>query len=146
MKVLIGVDKHSDLIHSVETTDVNVHDLTPAAELLHGDEEVVYADANYQGIEKRPEMEGKSITFHIAMRHGKRRGLPDTAEGRLDDLVKTAKAHIRAKGEHPFRVMKQQFRFQKTRLRGMVKNHCKIKVLAALINLFLARHQLLCWI
>jgi IS5 family transposase len=38
----------------------------------------------------------------------------------LDDLVETAKAPIRAKGEHPFRVIKQQFDFQKTRLRGML--------------------------
>jgi len=144
MKVHIGVDKDSGLIHSVETTAANVHDLTPAAELLHGDEEVVYADAGYQGIEKRPEMEGKTTTFRIAMRPGKRRALPDTTEGRLDDLVETAKAHIRAKGEHPFRVIKQQFGFQKTRLRGMVKNRCKVNVLAALTNLFLARHQLLC--
>lgn len=144
MKVHIGVDKDSGLIHSVETTAANVHDLTAAVELLHGDEEVVYADAGYQGIEKRPEMEGKSTTFRIAMRPGKRRALPDTAEGRLDDLVETAKAHIRAKGEHPFRVIKQQFGFQKTRLRGMVKNRCKVNVLAALTNLFLARHQLLC--
>jgi IS5 family transposase len=124
MKVHIGVDKDSGLIHSVETTAANVHDLTPAAELLHGYEQVVYADAGYQGIEKRPEMEGQTTTFRIAMRPGKRRVLPDTAEGRLDDLVETAKAHIRAKGEHPFRVIKQQFGFQKTRLRGMVKNRC----------------------
>jgi transposase, IS5 family len=144
MKVHIGVDKDSGLIHSVETTAANVHDLTPAAELLHGDEEVVYADAGYQGIEKRPEMEGKTIGFRVAMRPGKRRALPNTPEGRLDDLVETAKAHIRAKGEHPFRVIKQQFGFQKTRLRGMVKNRCKVNVLAALTNLFLVRHLLLC--
>lgn len=89
-------------------------------------------------------MEGKNTTFRISMRPGNRRALPDTAEGRLDDLVETAKAHIRAEGEHPFRVIKQQFGFQKTRLRGMVKNRYKVYVLAALTNLFLARHQLLC--
>jgi IS5 family transposase len=144
MKVHIGVDKDLGLIHSVETTAANVHDLTPAAELLHGEEEVVYADAGYQGIEKRPEMEGTTTTFRVAMRPGKRRTLPKTADGRLDDLIETAKAHIRAKGEHPFRVIKQQFGFQKTRLRGMLKNRCKVNVLAALTNLFLVRHQLLC--
>jgi IS5 family transposase len=143
MKVHLGVDKDSGLIHSVATTAANVHDLTPSAELLHGEEEVVYADAGYQGIEKRPEMKGKTARFRIAMRPGKRRALPDAPEGRLDDLVETAKAHIRAKGEHPFRVIKQQFGFQKTRLRGMVKHHCKVNVLAALTNLFLARRQLL---
>jgi len=144
MKVHIGVDKDTGLIHSVETSAANVHDLTPAAELLHGEETVVYADAGYQGIEKRPEMEGKGIDFRVAMRPGKRRALPDTPEGRLDDLIETAKAHIRAKVEHPFRVIKRQFGFQKTRLRGMIKNRCKVSVLAALSNLFMVRHQLLC--
>jgi IS5 family transposase len=59
MKVHIGVDAASGLIHSVETTAANVHDLTPAAKLLHGEETVVYADAGYQGIAKLPEMKGK---------------------------------------------------------------------------------------
>jgi IS5 family transposase len=144
MKVHIGVDKDNGLIHSIETTSANVHDLTAAAELLHGDETVVYADSGYQGIEKREEMKDKTIGFRVAMRPGKRRALPDTPEGRLDDLIETAKAHIRAKGEHPFRVIKRQFGFQKTRLRGMLKNGCKVNVLAALANLFMARHLLLC--
>jgi IS5 family transposase len=143
MKVHIGVDKDTGLIHSVETTSANVHDLTPAADLIHGEEEVVYADAGYQGIEKREAMKTKSAKCRVAMRPGKRRALPDTPEGRLEDLVETSKSHIRAKVEHPFRVIKQQFGFQKTRLRGMSKNRCKVNVLAALTNLFLARRQLL---
>ena len=77
------------------------------------------------------------------MRPGKRRSLPDTPDGRLQDLIETAKAHIRSKVEHPFRVIKQQFGFQKTRLRGLAKNRCKLSVLAALTNLFLARRRLL---
>ena len=141
----IGVDSETGLIHSVETTAANVHDLTPAAELLHGEETVDYADASYQGIEKRPEMQGRCIGFRVAMRPGKRRALPDTPEGRVGDLIETAKAHIRAKVEHPFRVIKRQFGLQKTRLRGMLKNRCKVNVLAALSNIFIARNnELLC--
>jgi len=110
MNVHIGVDKDSGLIHSAETTAATVDDLTPAAELLHGGEDVLYAVAagfceavaGYQGIEKRPDMEGKTTTFRIAMRPGERRALSNTAEGRQDDLVETAKARIRAEGEHPF--------------------------------------------
>ena len=120
-----------------------MHDLTPAAELLHGDEEVVYGDAGYQGITKTPEIAGKSTEFRVAMRPGKRRALPDPPDGRLQDLIETAKAHVRAKVEHPFRVIKKQFGFEKTRLRGLAKNRCKINVLAALTNLFLARRQLI---
>ena len=143
MKVHIGVDKDSGLIHSVVTTAANVHDLTPAADLLHGDEDVVYGDAGYQGIAKRREMTDTTADFRIALRPGKRRALPNTPDGHLLDLIETAKAHIRSKVEHPFRVIKQQFGFQKTRLRGLAKNRCKINVLAALTNLFLARRQLL---
>ena len=61
-----------------------------AADLLHGDEEVVYADAGYQGIEKREEMLDKSIEFRGFLRPCKRRALPDTNDGRLQDLVEAA--------------------------------------------------------
>jgi hypothetical protein len=65
-------------------------------------------------------MQGRGIGFRVAMGPGKRRALPDTPEGRVDDLIETAKAHFRAKVQHPFRVINRQFGFQKTRLRGML--------------------------
>ena len=115
-----------------------------AAELLHGEEKVVYGDAGYQGLHKREEMAGRDVECRIAMRAGQRRRLGRQApEGQLLHWAEKAKAHIRAKVEHPFRVIKQQFCFQKTRLRGIGKNHCKVMVLAALTNLFLARKRLL---
>jgi IS5 family transposase len=91
MKVHIGVDKDSGLIHSVVTTAANVHDLTSAAQLLHGDEEVVYGDAGYQGMAKRASMAGRAETFQVAMRPGKRRVLPNTADGKLEDLIEAEK-------------------------------------------------------
>ena len=65
MKVHIGVDKYSGLIHSVETTSANVHDITRAAQLLHGEEEAVYGDAGYQGIEKQAEMWAKAQHYGL---------------------------------------------------------------------------------
>ena len=56
-------------------------------------------------MEKRPKRQGRGIGFRVAMRPGKRRVLPDTPEGHGDDLIETAKAHIRAKVEHPFGVI-----------------------------------------
>lgn len=88
-------------------------------------------------------MAGQVSEFRFAMRAGKRRALPDTPDGRQQALADQAKARIRAEGEHPFHVIKQQFQSQKIRLRGMAKNRCKVNVLAALTNLFLARSQLL---
>jgi len=137
------MDKVVGKIQSVRVTAAKVHDLTPAAELLHIDDNVIYADAGYQGIAKRPEMAGSSAEFRVAMRPGKGCYLPDTPEARLQDLIETAKAHIHSKVEHPFRVIKKQFDFQQTRLRGLAKKPCKINVLAALTNLFLARQRLL---
>jgi IS5 family transposase len=62
--------------------------------------------------------------------------LPDTAERRLDDVLEAAKPHVRAKGEHPFFVIKQQFGFHKTRLHGMDKKRREFIMPAALTNLF----------
>ena len=118
-------------------------DVVVASELLHGEEKVVYGDAGYQGLQKRGEMEGKEVECDVAMRAGNRRRLPTTAEGELLRWMERAKAHIRAKVEHPFRVIKEQFGFCRTRLRGMCKNHCKVAVLAALANLVLAKKRLL---
>ena len=118
-KVHIGVDQDSGLIHSLVTTTANVDDLSPAAELLHGEEVVVDGDAGDQGIANRAEREDSTAEFRVAMRPGKRQALPDSADGTLLDWIEAAKAHRRAKVEHPFRVIKQQFGFQKTRFRGL---------------------------
>ena len=66
-------------------------------------------------------MASKGTTFRVALRPGTRRILPDTPEGRLIDLEETAKAHIRAKVEQPFRDIKEQFGIRKTRLVDMAK-------------------------
>lgn len=63
IKAHIGVDSDSGLIHSVETTAANVHDLMPAADLLHGEETVDYADDGCQRIEKRDEMQGRGTVL-----------------------------------------------------------------------------------
>ena len=53
------------------------------------------------------------------------------------------KASIRAKVEHPFRVIKRQFGSNKVRYRGPAKNTAQIVTLFALSNLWMARHQLM---
>jgi IS5 family transposase len=70
------VDSERGLIHSVETTAAHVHDLTPVADLLHGEETVVYADAGYQGIEKRAEMQGRGADWMIWSKPPKRISAP----------------------------------------------------------------------
>ena len=77
----------------------NVRDLNHAAELLQCEEVVVYGDAGCQRIAKRPETTDSTREFRVSMRPGKRSGFPNTPEGRLQDLIEQAKAHLRSKVE-----------------------------------------------
>ena len=143
MKAHIGVDAQSGLVHSVIGTAANVHDVTQAQALLHGEETDVFGDAGYQGVEKREENLELPVNWHIAMRPGKRRALPGTSLGELLENVEQAKASIRAKVEHPFHIVKNLFRHRKTRYRGLAKNTAQLFALFGLANLMLARRWLL---
>lgn len=143
MKAHIGVDADSGLVHSVAGTAANVHDLTPVNELLHGEETQVHTDAGYQGIDKREELKHHSVAWQVAMRPGKRRALPDNPMGRIMRKLEEAKARIRAKVEHPFRVIKRQFGYTKVRYRGLAKNTAQLQTLFALSNLWMVRRRLM---
>jgi len=142
MKAHIGVDAESGLVHTVQGTAGNVNDVVEANSLLHGEETVVFTDAGYQGADKRPDAK-PGVTWHVAMRPGKRRAL-DTENNLADALLDKAeriKAGVRAKVEHPFRVIKRQFGHVKVRYRGLKKNTAQLKTLFALSNLWMVRNK-----
>jgi len=142
MKAHIGVDAHSGLVHSVVGTAANVNDVTQAGVLLHGEEEAAFGDAGYQGVHKRVEAQGPQ--WHVAMRAGLRRKLnPFIAPHFAALTAEKWKASVRAKVEHPFRVLKRQFGYTKVRYRGLAKNAAQIVTLFALTNLWMARRQLM---
>ena len=144
MKGHIGVDAESGLVHSVKGTAANVNDVTQAHALVHGQETDVFADAGYQGVDKRQETQGIGVNWHVAMRPGKRKALDkSTPMGAIMDKLEKTKASIRAKVEHPFRVIKRQFGYVKVRYRGLMKNTAQLHTLFALSNLWMARHRLL---
>lgn len=144
MKGHIGVDAESGLVHSVIGTAGNVNDVTQAAALLQGEEEVVFADAGYQGIDKREEAKDIDVTWHVAMRPGTRRALDlKNKRDRLLEKAEKLKASVRAKVEHPFRVIKQQFGYAKLRYRGLAKNTARLTMLFAMSNLWMVRKQLM---
>ena len=106
MKAHIGVDLHSGLVHTVVGTAANVSDVTQAHALLHGDEELVLGDAGYQGVDRREENEKRKVKWFVAMKPGKRRGLRGVL-GAMKRRLEKNKASLRAKVEHPFRVIKR---------------------------------------
>ena len=144
MKAHIGVDADSGLVHTVRGTAGHVADVTEGNALLHGEETVVFADAGYQGADKRPDAK-HSVRWHVAMRPGKRKKL-DKVNSPIDaliDKIEKLKAGIRAKVEHPFCVIKRQFGFVKVRYKGLKKNTLQLKTLFALSNLWMARYRLM---
>ena len=144
MKAHIGVDADSGLVHTVVGTAANVNDVTQASALVHGKETDVFADAGYQGVAKREEVQGIEANWHVAMRPGKRRALDkDSPMGAMLEQLEHVKARIRAKVEHPFRVIKRQFGHTKVRYRGLAKNTAQLHTLFALSNLWMARRRLL---
>ena len=143
MKAHIGADAQSGLVHTVRGTSGNVHDVVEGSSLLHGDEVLAYGDAGYQGIDKRADAD-KAVSWQIAMRPGKRKALnKDNPADALIDKAEKLKAGIRAKVEHPFRVIKRQFGFVKVRYRGLKKNTAQLFTLFALSNLWMVRGKLM---
>ena len=106
MKLHVGVDDQSGLVHSLATTSAKVHDLRASEELLHGEEARVWGDAGYRGIEKREAHKDRQVAWHIAMRLSQRRRL---ARDELERLMEECKSSVRAKVEHVFFYVKQMF-------------------------------------
>ena len=139
MKVHIGVDSETGVVHSMSTTSANVHDVTEAHRLLHGGEKRVWGDAGYQGVGKRDENEGLDVEWEVAMRPGRRRQLEPGSEAAVEER---RKASIRAKVEHPFLGVKRRFGYAKVQYRESAKNTQRLAFLLGLTNLITAERHL----
>lgn len=140
MKTHIGVDDALGLIHSVATTPANEHDITVADKLLHGEEQRVWGDAGYVGIDKCREHEDRETDWLIGLRSGQRRLLEVGSELAEAERIK---ASVRAKVEHAFFYIKRMFGYSKVRYRGLEKNTNRLYVLSGLANLLRSQSYLL---
>ena len=141
-KAHIGVDKDSGLVHTVEATPANVHDVAEVAKLLTGEEEAVYGDSGYLGAGKREDAivrnkAGRKIKYKINRRPSQMKKLSKSGQYAAKK-AEQAKSSVRAKVEHVFGVVKKQLRFRKTRYRGLEKQQAKFNIMFALANLILA--------
>jgi IS5 family transposase len=141
-KAHIGVDRKTGLVHHLEVTGANVHDVTVVHRLLTGEETEVYGDSGYLGAEKREEAltyndQGRQIHYKTNRRpsQSKNRSVRSQAQIRRREHEKSS---VRAKVEHVFGVVKGLFRYRKTRYRGLRKQTAKLNMLFALANLYLA--------
>ena len=139
MKLHIGVDSETGVVHSMSTTSANVHDVTETPRLLHGGETQVWGDAGYQGVDKRPENRDLEVEWQVAMRPGQRRKLD---AGSDEAAREKRKASVRAKVEHPFLYVKRRFGYAKVRYRGLAKNTQRLALLLGFANLMRAERPL----
>ena len=141
-KAHIGVDKDSGLVHSVQGTSANVHDVTMVPKLLTGEEEMVYGDSGYLGAEKREgatvrNKQRKKIRYKINRRPSQSKHASTRSRAQIKRRERE-KSSVRAKVEHVFAVVKKQLRYRKTRYRGLRKQVAKLNIMFALANLILA--------
>jgi len=167
-KTHIGVDEESGIVHSLEVTTAKTHDAEVAVKVLHGDEEIVYGDSAYTGLDKRadmmekfgyeviePERKGKRgktpnpikvvDSNKVQIRTNKKRSsiekLEDGWKKDLSRAYEKLKVKVRYKAELPFRIMKCVFGFRKTRLKGLHKNQVKLYMMFALVNIYFVNQQ-----
>lgn len=137
MKMHIGVDSRTGLVHSAAVTAANVHDKHLLEDLLHGEERRVYGDSAYasqKALIRAHAPHAKDFTNQRV----RRRGEVDEAERSRN----RHKSRIRARVEHIFAVVKRLWGFNKVRYRGLDKNANRSFVALGLANLYLARARL----
>ncbi|MHB8423882.1 MAG: IS5 family transposase [Gammaproteobacteria bacterium] len=137
MQAHIGVDSKTKLIHSVLATPANTHDSQALPYLLHGNETRVWGDSAYTG-------QTEVIREHApcAQDFTHRKGNRSHPLTETDKAQNRTQSKVRAKVEHPFRVIKCVSGFVKVRYRGLMKNANRIFTACALANLYMVRRQL----
>jgi IS5 family transposase len=131
MKLHIGTDSQSGLVHSAGVTAANVHDSHQVPNLLHGQETRFYGDSAYRGKDQRERLKdiapkAKDFTNKRAYQN---RPLTDA-----DKETNRRKSSVRSKVEHPFLTLKRLWGFAKVRYRGLLKNANRAFAMLAMLN------------
>jgi len=138
MKLHIGTDRRG-VVHSVTATHAAESDIKQLPHLLHGEETVLYGDQAYWKEADRQAFEEQGLRYRVNRRApGGNKNLSERWR-----KINRARSRTRARCEHPFRVIKQLWGFQKVRYRGIAKNLARAQTMFALANLYAVRHQLL---
>lgn len=141
MKVHSGVDAGSGYVHTITGTAANVHDIEETANLIREDDEVVYGDSGYSGVEKRKEIRSDEHLSQVDFRTNKRPSsnkTPDSYQGiNWNKQIENRKSSTRCKVEHPFLIVKKQFGYSKVAYRGIAKNMNRFHILFASANLLM---------
>ncbi|MGQ0641945.1 MAG: IS5 family transposase, partial [Gemmatimonadaceae bacterium] len=136
MKVHVGTDQRG-LVHSLTTTPAAAADVQQLPELVHGEERALYGDRAYWSETDRQGCRAAGIAYRVNRRSSKWNPLSSRWK-----KINRSRSRVRARCEHPFRVVKQLWGFRKVRYRGLAKNTARVFAIFALANLYLVRRRL----
>ena len=139
MKVHAGVDAGTGYIHTITGTAANVHDIEETHNLIREDDDVVYGDSGYLGIERHDEIRNDEHLRNVEFRINRRPSsikTPDSYVGiNWDKQIENRKSSVRCKVEHAFLIVKQQFGYKKTAYKEVAKIMNRSNFLFASANL-----------
>ncbi|MGA7117480.1 MAG: IS5 family transposase [Hyphomicrobium sp.] len=138
MKVHVGADIHTGVVHTVSVTPANASDIGQLPNLLREDDRIVIGDAGYVNDTYKRAARKAGVVWGVALKARPKRRLGSAQKRRNRKM-----SSIRSRVEHLFRVMKRQFGYTKTRYRGLAKNAAQVFTLIGLTNLYLKRHALM---
>jgi IS5 family transposase len=137
MKVHLGTDRRGT-VHSLTATDAAAADITQLPALLHGEEQELFGDQAYWCEEHRAHWVASGGRYRVNRRGTRQRPLTPAQKA-----INRTRSRHRARGEHPFQVVKRLWGFAKVRYRGLAKNTARAFTLFGLANLYLLRRRLL---
>ena len=141
MKVHSGVDAGTGYIHTIVGTSANISDIDVASKLIRPDDDVVYGDSGYRGIDKRSDILSDehlaNIDYRISSRPSDMKKATKLPGLDWDRKIEFKKSAVRGKVEHPFLIVKKFFGYSKVVYRGIEKNMNRFNMLFASANLLM---------
>ncbi len=137
MKIHIGTDINSNVIHTATVTAANTADITEMPNLLRADDKVVFGDAGYVSDSYKRGARALGMTLKINDKRKPKKQLSSSQKKR-----NRKNSSVRARVEHCFRVIKCQFGYRKVRYKGLEKNRTQVFMLLGLANLYQLRTRL----
>ena len=138
MKIHVGADADSGLVHTVSVTPANTADVSELPVLLREDDRAVFGDKGYVNNAHKRLAREAGVFWGVALKGSKPYPLTG-ANRRFNHRMSS----IRARVEHVFRVIKRQFGYTKVRYKGLAKNAAQVFSLIGLTNLYLARRKMM---
>jgi len=147
----IGVDAGTGYVHSLEVTAANVSERDIVPELIREDDEVLYGDSGYNGIDKREyfrtDSHLSSMDYRINRQKPYRKNQWESSPGIWWlRYFEKQKSRVRCKVEYVFLIIKRIFRYRKVRYRGLSKNRTQAFILCASANLYMLARSCSCGI